>query len=234
MSKSIPSKASRYLPTDSTEEPDFTYTSQTEGGQDIIRSLQSVNHLLNELEYDHNFGELFSDSAVSRTLADARNSKWYELGGKTWREVAYSRLDDSQEKLGKLAHTLVETMEGLLGEGQKQVQCLTDIENLLAVLEKHPTRAAPTPQITKVMASAPGQLLKLLISPPVSGKTADKAIQNGRPAEESLLLQDMDRQHYYQMLEAFHNLKFSVEILSPARTVRPQPSKYVERMNSKR
>jgi len=232
MSKSIFSKTSRYLPTDSTEEPDFTYTSQTEGGQDIIRSLQCVNHLLNELEDDHNFGELFSDSAVSRPLTDARNGKLYEMAGRTWREVAYSRLDDSQEKLGKLAHTLVETMEGLLGEGQKQVQCLADIEDLLALLEKRPTRPTPPPQVSKVMASAPGQLLKLLITPQVTGKTADKATQNGRPAEESLLLQDMDRQHYHQMLEAFHNLQFSVEILCPARIVRPQPSKYVERMNS--
>jgi hypothetical protein len=232
MSKSLHSKASRYIPTDSTEEPDFTFTSRTEGGQEIIRSIQSVNHLLNELEFDHNFGEMFADSTVARTLEDARNSKIYESTDKSWREVAYSKLDDSQEKLGKLAHTLMETMEGLLGEGQKQVQCLTDIENLLEMLEKRPARSSPSPQAAKVAASASGKLLKLLIEPQITGKTADKAIQNGRPAEESLLLQDMDRQHYYQMLEAFHSLKYSVEILSPARTIRPQPSKYVERINS--
>ena len=235
MSKSTRSKIStQYLPTDTTDEPDFTFTSRTEGGQEIIRSFQSVHTLLNELEYDHNFSEVFSDSSVARTLTDFRDSKLYTSTGKSWREIAYSKLDDSQEKLGKLAHSMMGTMDEILGEGQKQVQCLNDIETLLLILEKRSMTSPQPPQpVSKLVTSSPGKLLKLLVEPQVTGKTADKAVQNGHPAEESLLLQDMDRHNYRQMLDAFHNLKFSLEILSNVRAVRPQVSKYVSRINSK-
>ena len=153
-----------------------------------------------------------------------------------YRDLLALHLSDTHEQLDRLMWAMQDTLDSLVLEGQKQVECLVEIEDLFGAVKKpgqlknSEKEERPAEEIgTCDTFSSP-----IPISPtPKLPDTADKATQASEANEDVLNFALLESRHCEYMFEAFHHLRFAMEIVSPVEIERPERSQPIPQSNSK-
>ena len=127
-----------------------------------------------------------------------------------------------------------DALDSIAVEGQKQVECLVEIEDLFEAVKKPGARKVQEKQAEELgtcdtLVSASVEVAPL--GKPV--ETAEKSTQASDVKEDVVNLGLLENRHCEYMLEAFHHLRFSLEIVSPVEIDRPERSQPIPESSSK-
>ena len=200
---------------------------------------QSIKSLVEELDCEDSPTLKIPTTPEPYLLPSKEDRDLLRVSSSNYRDLLALRLTETHDHLDKLMWEMQDALDSIAAEGQKQGECLVEIGDLIDGMRRPESRkvekseerqsedlctrdtVTPTPPL---LATSP--LLK-------SVETADKSTQAAEAKEEVVNLGLLENRHCAYMFEAFHHLRFALEIVSPVEVDRPEKSQPIPESSSK-
>lgn len=140
-----------------------------------------------------------------------------------YRDMIALRLTENHEHLEKLIWDMQDALDNLVSEGQKQVDCLGEIEGLIgnAAQGKAEKEASPA------QGKEDREEVRETRTMSRSTEREDKSTQCGEVIDDTYNIAALEERHCQYMLEVLSHLRYTLEILSPFDIDRPGLAKYL-------
>lgn len=200
---------------------------------------QSIKSLVEELDCEDSPTPKIPNTPEPYLIPTREDRDLLSVSSSNYRDLLALKLTETQDHLDKLMWAMQDTLDSIVAEGQKQGECLVEIEDLIEGIRKPGSRKVEKSEerlsedlCTRDTVSStplPATVTPLLKAP----ETAEKYTQAAEAKEEVVSLGLLENRHCAYMLEAFHHLRFSLEILSPIEVERPEKSTPLPESSSK-